>query len=269
MSIRNSINPIGNKAEGRWGFILSNLGIAPQHLKNRHGPCPSCGGVDRFRFDDKEGRGTFYCGGGGEPAYGDGFTLLSHIYGWDFKTAADEVRKVLGIGTGENPRFSANVISITKPQVSKTQLYAERLWKAANTDDEYVAGHPYCARKGITWACGASRGSASGKLIGKASDCVIVPQRTLEGDFCGVECINPEGVKQSFGKKGILSLGNTLDTSLPIYVVEGWADGVATWKYFNNVVVIVVFGIGKQQKLAEGLNEAQPFREIILVEDAA
>jgi phage/plasmid primase-like uncharacterized protein len=194
---------------------------------------------------------------------------LNHIYGWDFKTAADEVRKVLGIGPGENAHFPANVISITKPEISKTQLYAENLWAAANKHDAHVAGHPYCVRKSIEWANGAGRGCASGKLIGNGVDCVIVPQRTLNGILTGVECINPEGVKQSFGKKGALMLGNTLDKSLPIYVVEGWADGVATWRYFGNVVVIVVFGIGRQQKVAEGLNEAQPSREIIIVRDAA
>jgi phage/plasmid primase-like uncharacterized protein len=260
---------IREHTSGRWVMILSSLGIAPEYLRNRHMPCPGCGGHDRFRFDDKGGRGTFYCGGGGNPVSGDGFALLNHVYGWDFQTAADEVRKVLGIGPGDNSHFPANVISITKPEVSKTQPYAESLWATANNNDAYVVSHPYCERKDIQWACGAGRGCASGKLIGKGADCVIVPQMTLTGVLTGVECINPEGVKQSFGKKGVLMLGNTLDKLLPIYVVEGWADGVATWKYFGNVVVIVVFGIGRQQKLAEGLNEAQPCREIIIVRDAA
>jgi len=250
-------------------MILSSLGIAPDYLRNRHMPCPGCGGHDRYRFDDKDGRGTFYCGGGGNPVSGDGFTLLNHIYGWDFKTAAEEVSNVLGVESTSNVKLPDNVVPIPKSRVSNTQSYAESLWKTANSDDAYVAGHPYCIRKEIKWACGAARGGASGKIIGRGSDCVVVPQRNLEGSLIGVECINPEGAKQSFGKKGILTLGNTLDTSLPIYVVEGWADGVATWKYFNNVVVIVVFGIGRQQKLAEGLNEIQPFREIIIVRDAA
>ncbi|MGG8913157.1 primase-helicase zinc-binding domain-containing protein, partial [Escherichia coli] len=43
-------------ALGHWPRILPALGI--QVLKNRHQPCPVCGGSDRFRFDDREGRGT-------------------------------------------------------------------------------------------------------------------------------------------------------------------------------------------------------------------
>ena len=231
-------------------------------------PCPGCGGRDRYRFDDQDGRGTFYCGGGGNPVSGDGFTLLNHVHGWNFKTAAKEVRIVLGIGSAEEHRLPANVISITKPEASKTQPYAESLWKAANSDDGYVASHPYCARKDINWACGAARGSASGKLIGRASDCVILPQRTLEGDFCGVECISPKGVKQSFGRKGVLTLGNTLDKTLPIYITEGWADAVSAWILFGNVVVIAVFGKNHQDKMADEILATEPERNIIIVRDS-
>jgi hypothetical protein len=64
-------------------------------------------------------------------------------------------------------------------------------------------------------------------------------------------------------------LGNTLDKSLPVYVVEGWADGIAAWKYYGNVVVAIVFGIGRQQTLAEALDKARPDRAVIIVRDAA
>ena len=37
-----------------------SLGVPAKALTNRHGPCPICGGKDRFRFDDKGGRGTGY-----------------------------------------------------------------------------------------------------------------------------------------------------------------------------------------------------------------
>ncbi|WP_250206017.1 primase-helicase zinc-binding domain-containing protein, partial [Escherichia coli] len=43
-------------ARGHWAQILPALGV--NILKNRHQPCPVCGGKDRFRFDDQEGRGT-------------------------------------------------------------------------------------------------------------------------------------------------------------------------------------------------------------------
>jgi putative DNA primase/helicase len=41
-----------------------------------------CGGKDRFRFDDKEGHGTWICTHCGA---GDGFSLLMKVMGIDFK----------------------------------------------------------------------------------------------------------------------------------------------------------------------------------------
>ncbi|MFA6181507.1 primase-helicase zinc-binding domain-containing protein [Acidithiobacillus sp.] len=81
----------------RWLDVLPRLGIDSKCLCNRHGPCPGCGGTDRFRFDPKEKGGTFYCSqGGGELLKGDGFSLLEHVHGWNFKHAMEEVARVLG-----------------------------------------------------------------------------------------------------------------------------------------------------------------------------
>ncbi len=67
-------------ARGNWHQILTALGVDLACMTNRHGPCPGCGGKDRFRFDDQEGDGTWLCGRGGEaPIAGDGFDLLVHI----------------------------------------------------------------------------------------------------------------------------------------------------------------------------------------------
>ena len=49
------------RARGRWKEILPQFGIDPKFLTNRHGPCPLCRGKDRFRFDDKDGSGSYFC----------------------------------------------------------------------------------------------------------------------------------------------------------------------------------------------------------------
>lgn len=48
-------------ARYRWQEIHAAIGIAPKFLRNKHQPCPACGGEDRFRYDDKDGKGTFIC----------------------------------------------------------------------------------------------------------------------------------------------------------------------------------------------------------------
>ena len=88
-------------ASGRWPGILSRLGVRSDTLVDRHGPCPGCGGKDRFRFDDAEA-GSFICSqGGGGTLAGDGFALLEHVHGWDASRALREVAGVLGIALGD------------------------------------------------------------------------------------------------------------------------------------------------------------------------
>lgn len=82
-----------DRAVGRWPGILHQLGVDPRYLRNKHGPCPICGGKDRYRFDDKDGRGTWFCSHCGS---GDGFALLCRIYNWNFGEVAKEVDRVVG-----------------------------------------------------------------------------------------------------------------------------------------------------------------------------
>jgi len=49
-------------AYGRWPEIHAALGIDPRYLNpRRHCPCPRCGGKDRYRYTDYQGRGGFIC----------------------------------------------------------------------------------------------------------------------------------------------------------------------------------------------------------------
>src|SRR6185295_7551355 len=82
-----------DRARGRWREILPRLGIDTRFLVNRHGPCPICGGKDRFRYDDKNGDGTYFCGQCGP---GVGVILVRKKHGWDFKTAADAIDSIIG-----------------------------------------------------------------------------------------------------------------------------------------------------------------------------
>ncbi len=86
------------RARGRWREILPQLGIAPRFLVNKHGPCPLCGGKDRFRFDDRDGSGSYYCNQCGP---GPGLMLLRKLRGWDHATACGEVDRIIGNSTPE------------------------------------------------------------------------------------------------------------------------------------------------------------------------
>lgn len=80
-----------------WPRVLVQLGIAEATLQNKHGPCPACGGKDRFRFDNKRGRGDYICG---QCGAGDGFRLLERVHGWPFSEARKRVLEAAGFTDG-------------------------------------------------------------------------------------------------------------------------------------------------------------------------
>jgi putative DNA primase/helicase len=79
-----------------WPQILVQLGVPEAMLRNKHGPCPACGGKDRFRFDNKRGRGDYICG---QCGAGDGFRLLERVHGWPFSEARKRVIEGPGFHT--------------------------------------------------------------------------------------------------------------------------------------------------------------------------
>ena len=82
-----------DRANGRWREILPQLGIETRFLQNKHGPCPLCGGKDRFRFDDRDGSGSYYCN---QCGAGTGLLMIRKLKGWDHKTACDAVDEIIG-----------------------------------------------------------------------------------------------------------------------------------------------------------------------------
>jgi putative DNA primase/helicase len=114
-------NSVVDLAQGRWVEILSSVGGIPvSYLDNKHKPCPSCrDGDDRFRFDDQDGNGTWFCshcgGKDGMGGGGTGMSLLMRVTGMEFKEAARAVEDYLGI---ERPtRKSVTAKHPVKPPV--------------------------------------------------------------------------------------------------------------------------------------------------------
>lgn len=121
-------------ARGHWPQILTQAGIDATLLNNKHRPCPVCGGKDRFRFDDKEGRGTWICN---QCGAGDGFKLLQNYLGTDFKGAVSYVESVLGIAKPILRRTPPTGPSQAAPPPTKDrrELIAS-IWRAASPHND-------------------------------------------------------------------------------------------------------------------------------------
>jgi putative DNA primase/helicase len=125
---------ISETARGRWHGILPQLGISPKLLRNRHGPCPMCGGKDRFRFDDKEGKGTWICNKCGS---GDGAELVKRVKGVGFKEAAKMIEGVTGVAKFEP--------ILENPATPRSEL--ARIWDAARPINESSEVASYLAKR--------------------------------------------------------------------------------------------------------------------------
>jgi len=104
-------------ARGRWVGVLTALGIDETFLRNRHGPCPMCGGVDRFRFDDKEGNGTWFCNSCGS---GRGIELVMKLRGCSFRDACDAIDGVVG-----NAKMQTRSVSKGDPKSRLARIASE------------------------------------------------------------------------------------------------------------------------------------------------
>lgn len=117
-------------ARGKWTGILKTLGVDDRFLGKKHGPCPFCEGTDRFRFDDKDGKGSFICN---QCGAGDGFEFLKRYHNWDFKTSAREVERVMGHCREEKPK--------PKMDAGRQRELQRRLWEGgqALSGDDIVS----------------------------------------------------------------------------------------------------------------------------------
>lgn len=139
------------RARGRWREILPRFGIESRFLQNKHGPCPLCGGKDRFRFDDRDGSGSYFCNQCGPGA---GLLLIRKLKGWRHGTACAEVDKIIGIdepqrrpqpiphqnGTARERMIRRLLAEANAPEIASTYLARRGL----AVTSPVIQGHRHC-----------------------------------------------------------------------------------------------------------------------------
>jgi putative DNA primase/helicase len=116
------VEEVKRRAHGQWTGILASLGVDERILKKRNGPCPLCGGTDRFQYTDKFGEGNYHCRACGA---GGGFKLLQAVKGIDFNTALSAVERCVSAGR------AMTAVASMEPSAERMKKLVQRIWDEA------------------------------------------------------------------------------------------------------------------------------------------
>jgi putative DNA primase/helicase len=130
---------------GRWAEIFDSVGVDHKFLKKTHGPCPFCGGEDRYRYTDYNQEGMYICNNCGP---GNGFKFLMKYKDVDFRGALELIKQVVGDPT--NGQIPAHVLEEIERK-KKRQEEIRKLWESGSQiTPETAAGRYLTKRTGIT-----------------------------------------------------------------------------------------------------------------------
>ncbi len=225
---------LSERARGRWREILPALGVAVKFLQNRHGPCPMCGGKDRFRWDDKEGDGTYFCN---QCGAGNGYTLLRKFHGWDGAQATKEIETIVGTDrpkayvqqaqsddSRRQDAFQKLLGEATEPRI--VEAYLKR--RGLDYIPPRLLGHPACPY----WDDDAKR--VTGRF-----PTVLAPIHAPDGELVSIQRIYDADVTPR--KKTMMPIGTINKAAVrlvPVADEMGIAEGVET-----AIAAYLLFGI--------------------------
>ena len=196
-------------AIGKWPGIFMSLGIKIPENGN-HGPCPICQtGKDRFRLTNETGNGEWFCNQC-IPHAGDGWSLLQKVLGVDFKTAIEEVSKIIGTvnptdyqkETTVSPEILRQMFLCSKPVVKGDEVnrylyyrgltsmpsvlrYSEKCWEPETRTEHHAMLAIFHSAEGEAITIHRTYLSEhAGKLKIKSPRKIMPPLKKMTGGAC-------------------------------------------------------------------------------------
>ncbi|CAM3985749.1 primase-helicase zinc-binding domain-containing protein [Rahnella victoriana] len=259
MIVQNTVSA----AKGRWPQLLSALGItvAPH---GHHSPCPVCGGKDRFRFDNREGRGTWICN---QCGAGDGLNLVERKLDISVKEAAVKVAEILG---EVQPLAVHHDEAAEQKQKDNARHRAAGQAKALVNAARKAAGNAYLKNKG--WPDKEALNlQGSGLHVGGidfAAGDLVIPLYDLSGHLVNAQLINGAGKKCTLAGGQVTGASHHFEgnDNTVIWMAEGYATGL-TIHALTGETVYVTMGANNFPHLAECLREKYPDAVLLMAAD--
>ncbi|EKA6558599.1 toprim domain-containing protein [Salmonella enterica] len=250
------------QACGHWPRILPALGV--KVIKNRHQACPVCGGSDRFRFDDKEGRGTWFCN---QCGAGDGLKLVEKVFGVTSSEAAGKVNAVTGSLSPVAPEVIASVEAETVVDRKAAAALAVRLMEKTRP----ATGNAYLTRKGfpVLECLTLTTMHKTGGVTFRAGD-VVVPLYDDTGALVNLQLINADGLKRTLKGGQVKGACHIIEgkkqAGKRLWIAEGYATAL-TVHHLTGETVMVALSSVNLLSLASLARQKSPACQIVLAAD--
>ncbi|EHL86540.1 toprim domain-containing protein [Citrobacter portucalensis] len=235
------VSDVRSRANGYWPSILERLAIPTNRSE---GPCPACGGNTRYRFDNKDNRGTYFCSHCGA---GTGLDLVMKVNQCGPREAAELVAEAMTLPMPE-PKQARD-----KPQTDIAGKVAALAAKASPGQSAYLTS------KGL---------QCPFPMLSDGS--LLLVLKNGAGAATGAQVIKPDGSKRLVAgtvKKGSFCVVNSGATSETVIIAEGLATALSVQQFRPDATIIAAIDAGNLLPVAQVMRKKYPNARIIIAAD--
>lgn len=235
------VSDVRSKANGYWPSILERLAIP---TNRGEGPCPACGGKTRYRFDNKDNRGTYFCSHCGA---GTGLDLVMKVNQCGAREAAELVAEAMALPMPE-PKPARE-----KPQTDIAGKVAALAAKASPGQSAYLTS------KGL---------QCPFPMLSDGS--LLLVLKNGAGATTGAQVIKPDGSKRLVAgtvKKASFGVVNSVELTETVIIAEGLATALSVQQFRPDATIIAAIDAGNLLPVAQVMRQRYPDAQIIIAAD--
>lgn len=266
------IREVKCRAAGGWENLLPQCGVTVP-ARGGHGPCPICGGTDRFHFIDDHDGGEWHCRQCDAPNHGDGLDLVQRVNRCDMTMAAKMVADVLSLDyrvadTTSPNREQAEAERQQREQARQQKAQQDGLQRRDAFTQRYndlsakaVIGAPiYLLNKGLP--------DFTFPMLPDGS--ILLSLVDESGTVVAAQTITSDGNKRLLAgsaKKGAYHAVNAPGAIQVVAIAEGLATALSVHQLRPDALAVVAIDAGNLLSVAQVMRQKYPKAKIVLCAD--